>query len=71
MKEYTKEEQLRIFSGISADGTCNKETEEAVLAAIAEGKAEELMIGEVKRQLRSKLNGEQGKAVADVVAKLW
>ena len=71
MKEYTKEEQLHIFSGISADGTFNKETEEAVLAAIAEGKAEELMIGEVKRQLRSKLNGEQGKAVADVVAKLW
>lgn len=71
MKEYTKEEQLRIFSGISADGTFNKETEEAVLAAIAEGKAEELMIGEVKRQLRSKLNGEQGKAVAEVVAKLW
>ncbi len=48
MKEYSKEEQLRIYSGISAD-----------------------MIGEVKRQLRCKLNGEQGKAVADVVAKLW
>lgn len=71
MKEYTKEEQLRIYSGIAADGTFNKETEEAVLAAIAEGKSEELLIGEVKRQLRSKLNGEQGKAVADVVAKLW
>ena len=42
-----------------------------ILAAIAEGKSEELPIGEVKRQLRCKLNGEQGKAVADVVAKLW
>ncbi len=71
MKEFTKEEQLRIFNGISADGTVSKEAEEAILAAIAEGKSEELMIGEVKRQLRSKLNGEQGKAVAAVVAKLW
>ncbi|MBQ6315469.1 MAG: hypothetical protein IKE85_08390 [Mogibacterium sp.] len=71
MKEYSKEEQLRIYNGIAADGTFSKETEETVLAAIAEGKAEELLIGEVKRQLRSKLNGEQGKAVAAVVAKLW
>lgn len=71
MKEYSKEEQLRIYSGISADGTVSKESEEAILAAIAEGKAEEIMIGEVKRQLRCKLNGEQGKAVADVVSKLW
>ena len=71
MKEYSKEEQLRIFNGISADGTLSKEAEETILAAIAEGKAEELMIGEVKRQLRSKLNGEQGKTVAAAVAKLW
>jgi hypothetical protein len=71
MKEFTKEEQLRIYNGIAADGTISKEAEETILAAIAEGKSEELLIGEVKRQLRSKLNGEQGKAVADVVAKLW
>lgn len=71
MKEFSKEEQMRIYGGISADGTISKEAEEAILAAIAEGKAEELMIGEVKRRLRCKLNGEQGKAVADAVAKLW
>ena len=71
MKEFTKEEQLRMYNGISADGKVSKEAEEMILAAIAEGKSEELLIGEVKRQLRCKLNGEQGKAVADVVAKLW
>lgn len=71
MKELTKEEQLRIYNGISADGKVSKEAEEMILAAIAEGKSEELLIGEVKRQLRCKLNGEQGKAVADAVAKLW
>ena len=49
----------------------NDQIKEMILAAIAEGKSEELPIGEVKRQLRCKLNGEQGKAVADVVAKLW
>ena len=38
MKEYSKEEQNRIFAGIKADGTLTKETEEAILAAIAEGK---------------------------------
>lgn len=71
MKEFTKEEQLRIFNGISADGTISKEAEDMILAAIAEGKAEEILIGEVKRQLRCKLNGEQGKVVADAVSKLW
>ena len=47
MKEYSKEEQLAIFNGIAADGTISKEAEEAILAAITEGKAEELLIGEV------------------------
>lgn len=71
MKEYSKEEQLRIFNGISADGEISKEAEEMILAAIAEGKSEELLIGEVKRQLRCKLNGQQGVVVAAAVAKLW
>ena len=71
MKEFTKEEQLRVFNGIAADGTISKEAEETILAAIAEGKSEELLIGEVKRQLRSKLTGEQGVVVAAAVAKLW
>lgn len=71
MKAYTKEEQLKIYEGISADGKISKEAEEMILAAIAEGKSEELLIGEVKRQLRCKLNGEQGCAVAAAVAKLW
>ena len=71
MKEFTKEEQLRIYNGISADGTISKEAEETILAAIAEGRSEELLIGEVKRQLRSKLTGEQGVVVAAAVAKLW
>ena len=40
MKEFTKEEQLRIYNGISADGKVSKEAEEMILAAIAEGKSE-------------------------------
>lgn len=71
MKEYSKEEQLAIYEGIAADGTISKEAEETILAAIAEGKAEEMLIGEVKRQLRCKLPGEKGVVVAAAVAKLW
>ena len=71
MKEFTKEEQLRIYNGISADGKVSKEAEEMILAAIAEGKSEELLIGEVKRQLRCKLGPVEGKKLADAVDKLW
>lgn len=70
MKEYTKEEQLKIYEGIAADGTISKEAEEMILAAIAEGRSEGLLRGEIKRQLRCKLNGEQGCAVSAAVDKL-
>ena len=72
MKIYTKEEQYRIADGISEDGVISKESEEAIRAAIAEGRAEGLLMGEIKRRLRDKLadHGVPGKKVADAVDKL-
>ena len=72
MKIYTKEEQYRIADGISEDGVISKESEEALLAAIAEGRAEGLLMGEIKRRLRDKLadHGVPGSKVAAAVDKL-
>ncbi len=73
MKEYTFEEQTRIANGISEDGTISPEAEKEILAAIAEGRAEGLLMGEIKRQLRCKLmnSGAPGSKVSKAVDKLW
>ena len=67
------EELELILAGISDDGKISKEAEKALLARIEEGKAKDYInsMGEVKRQLRCKLNAEQGKKLADAVDKLW
>ncbi|MBR0307839.1 MAG: hypothetical protein IJH92_03000 [Mogibacterium sp.] len=69
--DITMDELQLMLDGISDDGKVSKEAEKAVLARVEEGKAKEFPMGEVKRQLRCKLNAEQGKKIADVVDKLW
>ena len=69
--EFSKEEQLAVFNGIAADGTLSKEAEETIRGAIAEAKALEAPVWEVKRRLRSKIPGDKGRVVAEAVAKLW
>jgi len=67
------EELELILAGISDDGTISDEAKKALLARIEEGRSREYIntMGEVKRQLRCKLNAEQGKKIADAVDKLW
>ena len=67
------EELQLILAGISDDGKISAEAKKALLARIEEGKARDFInpMGEVKRQLRCKLNAEQGKKIGDVVDKLW
>ena len=69
--DITKEELRTVLGGIAEDGTVGKEAEEVLQKRIAEGKAKEYPIGEVKRQFRSTLTAEQGKKIADVIDKLW
>ena len=67
------EELELILAGISDDGKISAEAKKALLARIEEGKSKGFIneMGEVKRQLRCKLNAEQGKKIADAVDKLW
>ena len=67
------EELQLILAGISDDGKISAEAKKALLARIEEGKARDYInpMGEVKRQLRCKLNAEQGKKIGDAVDKLW
>ena len=67
------EELELILAGISDDGTISEDAKKALVARIEEGKARYNIntMGEVKRQLRCKLNAEQGKKIGDVVDKLW
>ncbi|MBE6019164.1 MAG: hypothetical protein E7230_02345 [Clostridiales bacterium] len=67
------EELELILAGISDDGTISDEAKKALLARIEEGRSREYIntMGEVKRQLRCKLNAEQGKKIGDAVDKLW
>ena len=67
------EELELMLAGISDDGKISAEAKKALLARIEEGKARDYInpMGEVKRQLRCKLNAEQGKKLADAVDKLW
>ena len=67
------EELELILAGISDDGKISAEAKKALLARIEEGKARDYInpMGEVKRQLRCKLNAEQGKKIGDAVDKLW
>ena len=67
------EELELILTGISDDGKISAEAKKALLARIEEGKARDYInpMGEVKRQLRCKLNAEQGKKIGDAVDKLW
>ncbi len=62
-----------ILAGISDDGSISEEAEKTLLAIIEEGRARDFInpMGEVKRQLRCKLNAEQGKKIGDAVDKLW
>jgi hypothetical protein len=69
--DITMEELGLILDGLTDDGKISKEAEKALLARIEEGKSREFPMGEVKRQLRCKLNAEQGKKIADAVDKLW
>jgi hypothetical protein len=69
--DISMEELELILKGLPGDGTISKEAEAAILARIEEGKSKEYPMGEVKRQLRCKLNAEQGKRIADAVDKLW
>ena len=67
------EELELILAGISDDGKISAEAKKALVARIEEGKARDYINpkGEVIRQLRCKLNAEQGKKIADAVDKLW
>ena len=67
------EELQLILAGISDDGKISAEAKKALLARIEEGKSRDYInpMGEVKRQLRCKLNAEQGKKIGDVIDKLW
>lgn len=67
----TQEELDLILGGLSDDGKISKEAEKALLARIEQGKAEEYPKGEVVRQLRAKLNAEQGLKVNKAIDKLW
>ena len=71
--DIPKEEIEMILAGISDDGEISEEAKKALLARIEEGKARDYInpMGEVKRQLRCKLNAEQGKKIGDAVDKLW
>ncbi len=69
--DVTKEELDLILSGLSDDGKISEEAEKAILARIREGKDKEYPMGEVKRQLRCKLNAEQGRKIAEAIDKLW
>ena len=69
--DVTMEELGLILSGLPGDGSMSKEAEEALRARIEEGKAKEFPMGEVKRQLRSKVSAEEGKRIADAIDKLW
>lgn len=62
-----------ILAGISDDGSISEDAKKALLAVIEEGRARDFInpMGEVKRQLRCKLNAEQGKKIGDAVDKLW
>ncbi len=62
-----------ILAGISDDGSISEDAKKALLAVIEEGRARDYInpMGEVKRQLRCKLNAEQGKKIGDMVDKLW
>lgn len=62
-----------ILAGISDDGNISEDAKKALLAVIEEGRARDFInpMGEVKRQLRCKLNAEQGKKIGDMVDKLW
>lgn len=67
------EELELMLAGISDDGKISEEAKKLLLARIEEGKARDYInpMGEVKRQLRCKLNAEQGKKLGDAVDKLW
>lgn len=69
--DISMEELELILKGLPGDGSISEEAEKALRARIEEGKAKEYPIGEVKRQLRCKLNAEQGKRIRDAVDKLW
>jgi hypothetical protein len=75
MRDYTmditKEELDCMISGVSEDGKATKEAEKVILARIKEGKKKDYPKLELKRQLRSKLNAEEGRRVAAVVDRLW
>ena len=60
-----------ILNGLSDDGKISEEAKKLLLAYIEKGKAEEYPMGEVKRQLRSKLTAAPGKKIADAIDKLW
>ena len=72
MKEYTLEEQTRIADGISETGENSEESKKEILAAIAQGREEGLLMGEIKRQLRCKLadSGVPGSKISKAVDKL-
>lgn len=67
----TQEELDVLINGVSADGKATKEAEKVILARIKEGKEKDFPRLEVKRQLRCKLTGEEGRRVAIVFDKLW
>ena len=69
--DISMEELELILKGLPGDGSISEEAEKAIRARIEEGKAKEYPMGEVKRQLRCKLNAEQGKRIADAIDKLW
>jgi hypothetical protein len=75
MRDYTmditKEELDCLANGVSEDGKATKEAEKVILARIKEGKEKDYPKLELKRQLRSKLNAEEGRRVAAVVDRLW
>ena len=69
--DVTMEEIELILNGLSDDGNISEEAEKALLARIEEGKAKEFPMGEVKRQLRCKVNAEEGLKIAKAIDKLW
>ncbi len=75
MRDYTmdlsKEELDCLANGVSADGKASKEAEKVILARIKEGKEKGYPRLEVNRQLRCKLNAEEGRRVEAVLNKLW
>jgi len=69
--DLTKEELECLANGVSEDGKPSKEAEKVILARVKEGKEKGYPKLEVNRQLRCKLNAEQGRRVEAALNKLW